>query len=165
MEIIGYILTFVTLAVGVIIAIIRTVHADLISARAVIERQYIVAYKEFAQAALRHITYEEGTQPYVARLKNLHCQSICDLPRLKRIEYFLNVTLVIVFCVVVGAIGSLIAGKLFLDEQHLIGRGVLLVGVPCLLMLSEFILLCAIVRIERYVKKVIVTYNNLEYQG
>ena len=166
MEALGYIICALTFVLGLFIKLIRGTDSTLVKARETIKDQFVQAYREFGSVA--GVSGERGREATmlnasVNRLKRLHCASLVDLLKLRRIEWVLAKNTVLVLLVIIAAICSVLYGRVFVGEGRALLRKLFLVGIPSVVFLSQGVLFLWIIDKERYMNRVIERYKGGEY--
>jgi hypothetical protein len=168
MNVAGIAIAVFVAVLGIVVTVVRKLGDDLAKAKSSVTTEFLNAYQEFGHvimAVMAGTADFEKLQTCIARLKNLHCASALDLPRLVKIRRFLSCAIYLAVVDIVVAVTSLVIGLYLSDKLHATWRFFLVVGFPVLLLILQAALLCATLGYEKYLKETAQRYGNLEYQA
>jgi hypothetical protein len=163
MEVVGWVLGGLTCIAGLFTTLIRGVDSTLLEARETIKDELTFAYREFGHTVAAEGVESERLDMCVKRLRCLHYVSYRDLLKLQVIDWLLGKPLLLWIPATIVAVISIIVGSFILNETHFIWRGILILVIPLILFIGEVIFLGGLIKSERYLKRVIRRYKNVEY--
>lgn len=163
MEVAGYIIAGFTFVVGLIIQLARNVDTKLVDAKGTIKDEFTFAYRELGTVAGGKDRESRMLDMCVDRVKRLHCSSPLDLLELKIIDWVLGKASLLVYSVIALVIVSLIVGHIEIPEKRGVLRLMSFVVIPCVLLFTQTLFMCWIIRKERYLKRMIERYKRSEY--
>lgn len=161
--VLGYIIGALTLIAGAFTTLIRGVDTVLLKSRATIKDEFTFAYRDFGNTVVAEGVKSEKLDMCVKRLKCLHSVSYLDLVKLELIEWLLSKTNLFWISVVILVLISLVVGKTVFDEDEVAARYIFLIIIPIILFIVQALFLGWIINRERYLKRVIERYKNVEY--
>ncbi len=161
--IVSYIIGGFSLLVGILIMLSRKVDNELLAARETIKGEFLLAYNEFANNINGETIDTRKLENSTRRLKRLHYASHWDLLKLRIIEWLMSKSIILMLFVWISVACFLTIGHFAFDETQIVYKIIFLVALPLLLLGSQAIYLVWLVTIERYLKRIRIAYNNLEY--
>lgn len=162
MEVIGYIIGALNLALGIIIAIIRNNYGNIILAKDQIKEQFYLTYMELSNNLGSSSIDDDSLKYSAVRLKKLHFSSVTDIHLINIIDFFINKLIFILLIFIVLVIISLVTGKIFLsNDNHL--QLIFFIIIPVTFFIIEISILMLLLLIEKYLLNTCNKYRNLEY--
>lgn len=163
MELIGYIVGGINLVVTIIITIYHRINSKYIEAKNSVKDEVRDAYSEFGKFRISE-SQESGTLDLIInRIKKLHYSSICDLIKMSRAYSFLNKTTIFAFFFFIIVVISILIGKTNVNIQNQMLKSILIMWVPIIMFVLNFIILMVMLKIESYLTNVTDRYTSGDY--